>query len=193
MVKDPGDPRTQKLNEAIHHLHNSMDIHRHAVNDLEQALATRVKRNKSGKPLQRPEGGGAMFYSPQSVAQERQRMRDEEIAQEEKEARKQQIRVDRAAKKAIDDRDKQQRAQERAENKAKKDGETRVKRLKAEEASAAKAAQKHQDQVDKRARDQARTRGTISRDRGGRGRGGKRDGRPEGSAPPAPPAPPPTT
>jgi hypothetical protein len=64
-------------------------------------------------------------------------MRDKEIAQEEEEARKQQIRVDRAAKKAIDNRNKQQRAQEQAKNKAKKDKETQVKRLKAEEASAA--------------------------------------------------------
>jgi hypothetical protein len=52
VVKDLGDPRTQELNEDIHHLHNSIDIHQHAVKDLEQVLATRVKRNKPGKPLQ---------------------------------------------------------------------------------------------------------------------------------------------
>jgi hypothetical protein len=193
VVKDPGDPRTQELNEAIHHLHNSMDIHRHAVNDLEQALATKIKRKKPGKPLQQPGDGGAMFYSPRSVEQERQRMRDEEKAQEEEEARKQQIKVNRAAQRAIEDRDKQQRAQQRAENKAKKDEDERVKRLQKEEANAAKAAKKHQDEIDKRARDQARTRGSISRGRGGRGRGGKRGGRAEGSAPPAPPPAPPTT
>jgi hypothetical protein len=193
VVKDPGDPRTQELNEAIHHLHNSMDIHRHAVNDLEQALATKVKRKKPGKPLQRPDDGGAMFYSPQSVQQERQRMRDEEIAQEQEEARKQQIKVDRAAQKAIEDRDKQQRAQERAENKAKREENDRVKRQETAARRAATAAKKQQDQADRIAKGQIRTRGYISRGRGGRGRGGKRGGRAEDSAPPAPPAPPPTT
>jgi hypothetical protein len=57
-----------------------MDIHRHAVNDLEQALATKIKRKKPGKPLQQPGDGSAMFYSPRSVERERQRIRDEEKA-----------------------------------------------------------------------------------------------------------------
>jgi hypothetical protein len=50
-----------------------MYVHRHDINELEQALAIKDKRKKPGRALQVPEvdkgTGGAVWWSPRSIKQ----------------------------------------------------------------------------------------------------------------------------
>jgi hypothetical protein len=76
-----------ELSQAFHLLYNRLDIHQHRIGELEEALGTKKRRGKQGKPLQRQDNnGGAMFYSPRAIEEERHRIETEE---QQKEAEKQ--------------------------------------------------------------------------------------------------------
>ena len=92
VVKDPNDKRTQHLNLAFHHLYSFADIHRHDVNELEQALRIKTKRKRPGKAFQVPEddreSGGCKWWSPRSIEKERIRIEAKEEEDRLEEVRK---------------------------------------------------------------------------------------------------------
>jgi hypothetical protein len=125
VVKDPMDPRTMELNRAFHQIYNRIDIHQHRVTELEEALGIKRKLYRPGKPLQcQDNDGGAMFYSPRAIEEERHRIETEEQQKEAEKQRKFKAAVARrlskeAQEQAVAER-KAERARVVAENKVKK-------------------------------------------------------------------------
>jgi flagellar motility protein MotE (MotC chaperone) len=196
VVKDPNDPRTRHLNQAIHHMVCFTQINQHQVNELEQALATKNKRKKPSRALEPPaaykESGGAVWYSPRSI--QRQRV---QIAAKIEEERLEELRKIEAAAEKLRQRDiRTQEAARVAEQKMKDKAERGVQEQQKQQdiyhRKFLRGYKKMVDQCRKSIQSQARTRAPRPKVSGGRGGRRKVGGRAEGPVPAPPPLPPPT-
>jgi hypothetical protein len=92
VVNDRRDPRAQKLSQAFHQISVQKSLLEHEVQGLRQALTNERLRRKRGKalPLEQPEEhhGGAYFYSPTKVQKARDRLRQQELEEEQQQLQK---------------------------------------------------------------------------------------------------------
>jgi hypothetical protein len=197
VVRDANDKRTQDLRLAFHHLYCFAEINQHEVNELEQALATKKKRQKPDKPLRDPdsdrESGGAKWWSPRSIQRQVLQIEAEQEEARLKKLHKAQEAAEQKRRKAIKDREKEEAAAARRVAAELSRAKARQNRLDIDARKAERAVRKLQTEVAKRAPKQSRTRVSKSKASGRRGGRRKVGGAVEASAPAPPPPPPPTT
>jgi hypothetical protein len=92
VVKNRGDPRAQKLSRAFHRISVQKSLLEHEVQGLRQALTNERLRRQQGKalPLEQLEDyhGGAVFWSPRKVKEARDRLRQQELEEEQQQLQK---------------------------------------------------------------------------------------------------------
>jgi hypothetical protein len=92
VVRDRRDPRAQKLSRAFHSISVQKTLLEYEARGLREAILNERLRRKRGKalPLETAEDyhGGAVFWSPRKVKEARDRLRQQELKEQEQQYQK---------------------------------------------------------------------------------------------------------